>query len=69
METFIQEAELSGGPQDGGKVHAVGGELPQTIYVGRKPMGDGYAAWSRERSDRFPARYVLDGYVYDFKGD
>jgi hypothetical protein len=65
--TFIQEAELSGGPQDGGKVKAVGGEIPQTIFVGRKWMGDDYVAWSREKCERFPVTYILDGYVYDYR--
>lgn len=53
-------AEMVGGPQDGGKIHAVGGELPQTVYVGPLWLGDGYAAWSRERCERFPECYVLD---------
>lgn len=65
--THIQEAELVGGPQDGAKVHAVGGRIPQTIHVGPKWLGDGYSAWtSGGPSDRFPARYVLDGYKYRF---
>ena len=66
-ETFIQEAELSGGPQDGGRVKAVGGHIPQTIFVGPKWLGDGYVAWSSEKSERFPVCYILDGYVYDFR--
>jgi hypothetical protein len=66
MPTF---KELVGGPQDGAKVHSVGGEIPQTIYVGPKWLGDGYAAWARERSDRFPCCYVLDVSVYKFRGE
>lgn len=61
------EAELVGGPQYGAKVHTVGGKIPQTIYVGPTWLGDGYSAWSSELSDRFPCRYILDGYVYKFR--
>lgn len=68
MATFCQGGHLIGGPQDGGKVKAVGGEIPQTIYVGRKWMGDGFAAWSSEPSERFPCCYVLDGYEFKFRG-
>lgn len=62
-----QEAELVGGPQDGGRVHTVCEKIPQTIYVGRRWLGDGYAAWSRKWSERFPVCYVLDGYKYKFR--
>ncbi len=55
--------ELSGGPQDGAMVKAVG-DLPATIYVGPKWLGDGFAAWSRELSDRFPVRYDRTGPVF-----
>ena len=63
----MQAAEMVGGPQDGGWIHAVGGELPQTVFVGPKWLGDGFSAWSRVRSKRFPACYVLDGYKYKFR--
>lgn len=69
MATFTREAELVGGPQDGGRVHAVGGHIPQTIHVGPKWLGDGYSAWtSSGPSKRFPAKYVFDGCVYKFRG-
>lgn len=67
-QTFVQQAELVGGPQDGGKVHAVGGQIPQTIHVGPRWLGDGYAAWGSERCQRFPCCYILDGYRYRFRG-
>lgn len=66
--THIQQAEMVGGPQDGGQLHAVGGEIPQTLFVGPKWLGDRYSAWSRKWSERFPAKYVLDGSKYKFKG-
>lgn len=59
--------ELVNGPQDGAKVQQCVPVMPQTIYVGPKWRGDGYAAWGTERSDRFPSRYVLDGYVFVFR--
>jgi hypothetical protein len=66
--TFIQEASLIGGPQDGSRVKAVGGWIPRVIYVGPKWLGDGFSAWAAERSERFPVCYVLSGYDYRFKG-
>lgn len=62
----VQEIELVGGPQDGAKVHAVGGRLPQVIHVGPRWLGDGYAAWSRSYCWRFPCSYYLDGWLYRF---
>lgn len=56
-----EEGTLIGGPQDGVKVRRTGG-LPLWVHVGPKWMGDGFAAWSRAPSERFPARYVWDGY-------
>lgn len=56
--------ELSNGPQDGAKVKAVGGSIPQEIFVGPTCKGDGYAAWSSEQCDRFPILYIIDGNVY-----
>lgn len=41
---------LCGGPQDGGRVKEVGGWIGDAIYVGPKPLGDGFAAWSRSSS-------------------
>lgn len=66
MVTF----ELVLGPQDGAKVAAVGGQIPKTIYVGPKWLGDGCAAWGRERCDRFPECYIMqcDGkYYHEYK--
>jgi len=64
-----QEAELVGGPQDGGKVHTVDGKIPQTIHVGPRWLCDHYAAWtSGGQCKRFPCCYVLDGYVFKFRG-
>jgi hypothetical protein len=68
MQTHLQVGILVGGPQDGAKVKGVGGALPQIVHVGPRWLGDGYAAWSREPCDRFPACYVLDGYRYMFRG-
>jgi hypothetical protein len=53
----MQEASLVGGPQDGARVTSVK-ELPFSIYVGRTPLGDGYAAWSSDGSQVFPACYI-----------
>lgn len=61
--------ELCKGPQDGAKVKRIGAVMPQTIYVGSKWLGDGYAAWSTERSSRFPVRYVMDAFKFVFKED
>lgn len=52
------------GPQDGAKVKRIGEVMPQTIYVGRCWMGDGFAAWSRGRCERFPCCYIMDGYRF-----
>lgn len=67
-QSYLQVGELVGGPQDGAKVKAVGGVLPQTVHVGPRWLGDGHSAWSRESCERFPACYVLDGYKYKFRG-
>lgn len=48
--------ELRGGPQDGGRVRGVA--LPEELFVGRSPKGNGLVAWARARSPRFPCRYV-----------
>lgn len=50
-ETF----DLVRGPQDGAKI--TGMDIPEIVYVGRRWMGDGYAAWGREQSKRFPEGY------------
>jgi hypothetical protein len=55
------------GPQDGAKVKRIGEVMPDTIYVGRKWMGDGYAAWSSEPCDRFPCCYVMNCYRFIFR--
>lgn len=59
--------ELCGGPQDGAKVHRVGPDMPQTVYVGPRWLGDGYAAWGSERCQRFPCKYVLEGGKFVFR--
>jgi hypothetical protein len=58
---MLTEATLIGGPQDGARVKGVGGELPLRVHVGPKWLGDGYSAWSRKPSRRFPAVYIYDG--------
>lgn len=62
----MQSYELVLGPQDGAKVPEVGGKIPSIIFVGPKWLGDGYATWSRKRSDRFPECYIKqsDGKYY-----
>lgn len=62
-----EEFELCKGPQDGARVKRIGDVMPQTIYVGSKWLGDGYAAWSRERSSRFPVCYVMSGFKFKYK--
>lgn len=56
-----EKAILNGGPQDGARVHGVGGALPPRVHVGPRWLGDGYAAWSRKPCRRFPAFYEYDG--------
>lgn len=58
--------ELCKGPQDGAKVHKVGDSMPETIYVGAKWMGDGFASWGQERCERFPCRYDLRVHKFYF---
>lgn len=58
--------ELCKGPQDGAKVKRIGDVMPQRIYVGPKWLGDGYAAWGRERCDRFPCCYIMDAFKFVF---
>ncbi len=63
------EFRLRHGPQDGAKVKRIGEAMPVTIYVGPKWLGDGFAAWSREGSERFPCRYVIGpGSVFQYDG-
>lgn len=50
--------ELVLGPQDGARVCEVGGKIPSTIFVGPKWLGDGFAAYGADRSDRFPCAYI-----------
>lgn len=59
--------ELCKGPQDGAMVKPIGGVMPQTIFVGPKWLGDGFAAYGTEWSQRFPCCYVLDGYRFVFR--
>lgn len=65
---MAEEKTLVGGPQDGGKVRrdGEGSKLPDSVYVGPKPLGDGYSAWSDKKSTRFPACYVRHGRVFRF---
>lgn len=49
---------LIGGPQDGALVKSLGQAFPGAIYVGPTWLGDGFAAWAAEGSQRFPAAYV-----------
>lgn len=65
----LVESVLIGGPQDGATVKAVGRSLPKDLYVGPRHMGDGYAAWGREASARFPMHYRLAGSIYQFQGN
>lgn len=58
--------ELCNGPQDGARVQGVGEVMPQTIYVGPKWMGDGFASWGREFSERFPCKYVRGVHQFHF---
>ena len=59
------QGRLIGGPQDGGRVRTPGCDdpLPDVLYVGLMSMGDRYAAWSREQSERFPVRYVVSARI------
>lgn len=64
------EFELVLGPQDGAKVKAIGGHIPDEIFVGPKWLGDGYAAYGSERCERFPEGYIMqrDGrYWHEYK--
>lgn len=58
---IIHGIELVGGPQDGSRVTIGSGWLPRVLYVGRKWLGDGFAAWSSEQSEMFPCCYQFDG--------
>jgi hypothetical protein len=64
----MRETVLCGGPHDGQRVKGVGGPLPPSIFVNPKSLDDGYAAWSRTRSERFPHEYAhrngKAGYIY-----
>lgn len=62
------ETVLIGGPHDGQRVKGVGGPLPIRIFVNPKSAGDGFAAWSRERSARFPHEYSYGKSGYFFSG-
>ncbi len=66
-DTSIAESRLVAGPQDGARVRIGGGFLPHTVYVGPKWLGDGFAAWSRHPSRRFPARYDYRDGKFRFK--
>lgn len=66
----LEAFELCKGPQDGAAVQQIGPVMPETIYV---PSQDGWArkfvAWSTEKSNGFPFRYVMDAYKFVFSGD
>lgn len=56
------DSNLVGGPQDGSKV-TIGGTdpVPDTVFVGPKYLGDGFAAWARNGpSKRFPIEHLRD---------
>jgi hypothetical protein len=63
--------ELIRGPQDGAKVKIGSERWPPRIYVGPKWLGDGFAAWSTDKCERFPVCYGYDGrtsYRHDPRG-
>lgn len=65
----MHTAELKCGPQDGGKVTTIGGgHLPHVVYVGDRPMGDGFVAWSREWCERKPNKYIFQAGQFEFAG-
>lgn len=61
---MLGDAILSGGPQDGAIIHFPDDFKTVYVYVGRKWLGDGYAAFSRDPCDRFPVRYWHSGDKY-----
>jgi hypothetical protein len=65
---MAEDRELRGGPQDGCTVRKSGGtgRLPDVIYVGSRPMSDGYAAWADEPWPRFSAKYARSGESFRF---
>ncbi len=65
---MAETCKLQGGPQNGERVKSIGdpSTLPDTVHVGRRPMGDGYAAWGRELCARFPCEYRRNGAVFEF---
>lgn len=56
---MIVVAKLIGGPQDGAQIAVFSSKRPVTVFVGKKWLGDGKAAWGRDLCDRFPVKYVL----------
>jgi hypothetical protein len=58
--------ELINGPQDGADIVVYDVPTPQKVFVGRKSMGDGFAAWGKELCDRFPCQYNFDGMFYKY---
>jgi len=61
--------ELVRGPQDGARVTSGSGWMPTTIFVGRTWMGDGFTAWGRAYSERFPLKYDYDGVNFFCAGE
>ena len=59
---------LVGGPQDGAYVTIGNRRLPSLLFVGPRWLGDGWAAWGRQRSQRFPVCYRFDGRVFRHNG-
>ena len=59
---------LVGGPQDGACVTMGNGRLPSVLFVGPRWLGDGFAAWGRKRSERFPVCYRFNGRVFVVNG-
>lgn len=67
MDPLPVDVELVGGPQDGSKVRVYyvtnedGNQYTYgRIYLGARWLGDGYSAYSRTHSQRFPCIYVID---------
>ncbi len=52
--------ELVGGPKDGCHVKSTPDCMPTVIFLSPQPSGDGYEAWGRVASDRFPCCYKMD---------
>lgn len=56
--------DLVGGPQDGAKIVTL--TVPAVVFVGPKWLGDGFSAFRREESRRFPCCYRYAAGAYRF---